>query len=151
MVLDMIEMTDIDAILKEYEKDSKVNPSTLESQMMDEPSLHAKYIRYLLTEKHKLVQINRELKKLKLQRHEFYAHGPSKDDAKRGVKKPPGIILAQDKPLYLEADEELLEMQSNFDKTKNNVEALTFILNKVAFRSNTLKNILEIRRWEGGG
>ena len=99
----------------------------------------------------KLTKYENEYKRLKVVKHEFYSHGASKEDRAKGLKLPPsGMILKTNVPMYIDGDEEIIELQGKIDETQILVDELEKMVNYLAFRSKTLEAILALRKFEAG-
>ena len=142
---------DIDELSTQYGINSKIDVLNLEEEFRRCPLLHAKYLWSWAEQNSKLSKYQNEYKRLKVIKHEFYSHGPSKEDRAKGIKLPPsGMILKTNVPMYIDGDEEIIELQSKIDETQILVNELEKMVNYLAFRSKTLEAILAHRKFEAG-
>jgi hypothetical protein len=142
---------DIDKLSTEYGIDVAIDTLNLEEEFRRCPILHAKYLWWWAEQNSKLSKYENEYRKLRVIKHEFYSHGPSKEDRAKGLKLPPsGMILKTNVPMYIDGDDEIIELQSKIDETKILVNQLEKIVNQLAYRSKTLEGILALRKFEAG-
>jgi hypothetical protein len=142
---------DIDELSTEYGIDAAIDTLNIEEEFRRCPVLHAKYLAFWATQNSRLSKYVNEYKRLKVIKHEFYSHGPSKEDRAKGLKLPPsGMILKANVPMYIDGDEEIIELQGKIDATQILVDALEKMVNYLAFRSKTLEGILAHRKFEAG-
>ena len=142
---------DIDELSTQYGIDAKIDVLNLEEEFRRCPLLHAKYLWSWGEQRLKLTKYENEYKRLKVVKHEFYSHGASKEDRAKGLKLPPsGMILKTNVPMYIDGDEEIIELQGKIDETQILVDELEKMVNYLAFRSKTLEAILALRKFEAG-
>lgn len=142
---------DIDKLGTEYGIDAAIDVLNLEEEFRRCPVLHAKYLLFWAEQNSKLKKYEKELAKLKVEKFEHYSQGASKENRNKGWKLPPsGMILKANVPMYLEGDDQIIEIQTKVDETQILVDALEKMVNYLAFRSKTLEGILAHRKFESG-
>ena len=100
----------IDEIVALWEQDSKIDNTEIGDEAIKIAKLHHKYYQILINERLVLRQREADLKKLKLDKYEFFTQGPNEDTQKKGWKLPAkGLILKADIPMYMEADDDIIK------------------------------------------
>lgn len=136
-----------------WEIDSKIDNTAYDTESNKIPQLHSKYFKILNNEKLKLKQIQYRFKKLALEKYEFLAHGPDKETIKeKGWTFPTNnIILKGDIERYLEADQDLIDMNYKIDYIKIKIDFLESIIDNLNRRSFSIKNSIDWNRFINGG
>src|ERR1700722_9563712 len=138
----------LDDIIAMWQKDSKIDQTELGNELEKTYQLHAKYMDLLQKEKLKKKGYEYEYKRKRLEAHEDYTQGPSKES----TRKPPAVgrILRADASLYLDADKQLQELSATIDICESKIDALSGIVNMITYRNNAVGNVLEWIKWTGG-
>lgn len=141
----------VDDILEEWEKDSRLDRSDMAGESLKVPQLHSKYIKYHRHAKRTLRGVQAEMKRLKLDKREFYTKGASKETRARGWRPAPQGLLAKDEAqLYIEADPELQEMTEKLGTAEDTVAVLDEILKTIHNRSFHISNALGWEKFLAG-
>ena len=146
---------DIEEILKDWEKDSKIDPLNLDGESLDTPKLHSKYLNILMVIKLQLKK--RENKQKEMLRDKWLYFSGKMDQAEvtsRGWKADPfdGLtILKSDMHYYFEADKELQNMEEKVVYLKSLKEAVQDIVDAIRWRHTHIKNAIDWRRFTSGG
>ena len=126
----------LEEILSLWEKDCPMDTSELANEGARVPVLHHKYLTIYTDEKLKLRYLESNMKKLKLQKYEFYVQGPSKEDVEKGWELPArGKVLKQDVSIYVDADKNINDLQLKIDYAKEKVDATMKIIDQINQRS----------------
>ena len=134
-----------------WDKDSDIDKTELGDESLKIPKLHHKYYSMLVAERAVLRKLEADMKKLKLEKHEFYTQGHTEETKEKGWKLPArGMILKNDVPLYMDADQDLVDLSLRIGVQQEKVEFLTSILESVRFRSNAIKNAIDWTRFTMG-
>ena len=143
----------LDDILKEWETDCQIG-HRLDEASQNTPQLHAKYLNYL-TQTKLILKRSEALQNVllkdkflwysgKLSRDEIDRHGWSHDPFD-GLK-----MMKTDLSYYYESDPELQASEAKIAYYKTMLETLKEIVDGLKWRHQTIKNIIEVRKFEAG-
>lgn len=147
-------MMDLDSILQEWAKDCEIEPN-LDTASRETPKLHAKYLNYYSVAKLQLKRAENTQKVL-LQRKFLYYNGKlskeEMDEYKWDYDPFNGLkIMKGDMNYYYESDTDIQKSEERVTYYKTMVEALKEMIDNVKWRHQTIRNMLEFRRFESGG
>lgn len=142
-------------ILDEWEIDCKIDKAHLDESLAHTPNLHQKYLRFL-AETNNLIRSNKsKLEKMKKTKRLYFEGKLSKskmddlgwdydpyDGGKKAMKSEIGM--------WLDADDDVLTVKGKLDELETARELLKEILSQIQWRTQTLKTILESRKFEAG-
>ena len=141
----------LDEIFEEWEKDSTIDPYKIDKCAIDIAKLHHKYYSILSVEKLLMHRLDSELKKLKLDKFEFFTDGPTEEQMDMGWRLPPkGRIVKQQAETYVSADDDILKLGLKIAYQKEKIELLESIIKMVASRGFHLKTAIDFRRLQEG-
>lgn len=144
----------LEKILEEWKKDCVIEESSLETASLNTPMLHAKYLQLLSHAKLRLKDSEFTQKKLMKQKWLWYNGKMSQVEVERlGWDPDPfdGLkIMKGDMEHYIEADPELVESEAKVQYNKTIIETLKEIVDTIRWRHQTIKNIIENRKFEAG-
>jgi hypothetical protein len=144
----------IEEILAEWEKDSRIDPVNLDEASRVTPELHAKYLGMLSSTKLKLKNAEFKQKELMLDKWKWYNGKMSQEEVvKLGWDPDPfdGLrVLKGEMEHYVEADPELIASEAKITLLKTTIDTLKEILENVKWRHQTIRNIIEWRKFEAG-
>lgn len=141
-----------ESLFSEWEKDAEIDKTRLDDESLKIPKLHHKYYRYLVAEKSRLKKLEAEYKKLRLEKTEFLAQGHDEETKAKGWKLPPrGIVLKADIPMYLEADQDIIDMSLQIGVQQEKVEFLESIIKTLNNRGYNIKTAVDFIRFTMGG
>ena len=147
-------MKQLDLILKEWEKDSPIDNSSLDETSRQTPMLHAKYLGLLADAK---IQRNRaEMNQKTLLRDKwlYYNGKMDKDEVEsRGWNYDPldgRLVMKGDMNKYYDADPDIQHSEENVIAWKTVTETLTEIVNNLNWRHQTIGNMIRWRMFEAG-
>lgn len=141
----------IDDILKLWEEDCKLDNTEIGDEAVKIAKLHHKYYQILINERFVLKSHEAEMKKLKLEKYEFYSQGPNEETQKKGWKLPPkGIILKSDIPMYMEADEDIIRLSLKMGIQHEKIDFLESAIKMLMNRGYHLKVALEWQKFVNG-
>jgi hypothetical protein len=134
----------LEQIHDEWAKDSDIDKTELGEESLKIPKLHNKYFQIFSKERLLLRKYEADLKKLKLEKYEFYTQGPSKETKDRDWELPAkGIILKQEMPMYLEADKDIIELSLKIGYQQEKVEFLDSIIRSLTNRGFQIKAAID--------
>jgi len=142
----------IEKIFEEWKEDSNIDRTELGNEALLIPKLHHKYFNIYSSERLLLRKLETDLKKLKLEKHEFYTQGHTKETQEKGWSLPAkGLILKPDIPMYMEADREIIEMNLRIGYQLEKIELLDSIIKSIMNRNFIIKNAIEWTKFTQGG
>lgn len=139
-------------IFEEWNKDSTIDKTELADESLRIPKLHHKYYMMLVSEKAVLNKLEAQYKQLKLSKYEFYSQGHTEETKQLGWKLPArGMILKADIPMYIEADQDLVDLSLKIGMQQEKVEFLESIIKSFQTRGYIIKNAIEFMKFTMGG
>ena len=143
----------LEDILKDWEDDCQIG-HRLEKASHDTPQLHGKYLNYLTQAK--LILKRAEASQATLLKKKFLWYNgklPKEDIDNLGWSHDPfdGLkMMKTDLSYYYESDKELQASEAKIVYYRTMIETLKEMVDMLKWRSNTIKNIIEIRKFEAG-
>ena len=144
---------DLQDILKEWDTDCEIG-HRLDEASQKTPQLHSKYLNYLTQAK--LILKRTEAQQATLLRDKFlwYNGKLSQEDIDRYGWAPDPFdglkMMKQDMNYYYESDKELQASEAKITYYRTMIETLKEIVDTLRWRHSTIKNIIDIRRFEAG-
>lgn len=143
---------EIEDIMELWNTDTNVDRTELGDESLKIPKLHSKYYNILIKEKLTLRKLIEEMKRLKLDKYEFFTQGPSEETRDKGWRLPPkGIILKGDIPMYMDADQDIIDLNLKIGTQQEKVEFLESVIKTIINRNFVIKNAIEWNRFTMGG
>ena len=144
----------LEQILGDWKKESQIEMMALDASSVETTKLHSKYLEQLSTYKIKLKDA--EFKQSILMKHKWlWYHGKlSQEEIDRlgwaydpfeGMK-----ILKGDMAQFVEADPELQESEARIEYLKTTIDTLKEILENLKWRHQTIRNVIEWKKFEAG-
>lgn len=141
----------LEDILSEWDKDSQLDRTKLDSVALEVPKMHAKYIRILSHERLLLRKYESDYKELKLEKLEFYVDGPTQEQMDKGWVIPAkGRILKSDAGPYIDADRDIINMSLKIGMQKEKIDVLNSIVDTVSRIGFQVKNAIDFMRFMNG-
>lgn len=138
-------------IFAEWETDSKIDITELDSEALKIPKLHHKYFLILTQEKEIYRKLLYDMKKLHVEKYEFYTQGPSKETRDRGWEMPAiGKILRSDVNTYIDADPDIISLKSKIEEQQEKIELLDSIIKGFVQRGYNIKTALDFQKFKMG-
>ena len=142
----------IDEILEQRQQDTKIDRTELGDEALNIPKLHHKYFKIFTNERLNLRKLESELKQLKLDKYEFLTQGPNEETKDKGWRLPAkGMILKGDIPMYLEADQDIINLSLKIGLQQEKIELLDSIIKSIMNRNFVIKNAIDWNRFTMGG
>ena len=142
----------IDDILNLWQEDVKIDRTELGDEALNIPKLHHKYYEIFVKERLILRKFESELKQLKLDKYEFLTQGPNEETKDKGWRLPAkGMILKGDIPMYLEADQDIINLSLKIGLQQEKIELLDSIIKSIMNRNFVIKNVIDWNRFTMGG
>lgn len=148
-------MLDIEKILEMWKKDSEIDEVNLDSASKDAAKLHSKYLDILSITKLKLKKKEADFNVLlkdkwlyyngKLSQAEIDAKGWEYDPF-NGLSKP----LKGEMDFYYDSDDHIIAAKAHIDYLKTVIDTLEEIMQNIKWRHQTIRNMIEWRRFVSG-
>lgn len=139
-------------IFAAWEKDSTIDRTELADESLKIPKLHHKYYSMFVAERATLRKLEADMKKLKLDKHEFFTLGPNEETRDKGWRLPArGMILKADLPLYMEGDQDIIDLSLKIGMQQEKVEFLESILKTFQTRGYIIKSAIDFTKFTMGG
>jgi hypothetical protein len=143
----------LDDILKEWTEDCEIG-HRLDEASQNTPQLHAKYLNYLTQAKLILKRAEGLQNVLLKDKFLWYSGKMSREEIDRlGWSHDPfdGLkMMKTDLSYYYESDPELRTSEAKITYYKTMIEALKEIVDTIKWRHQTIRNIIEVRKFEAG-
>ena len=147
-------MNDLQQILEMWKKDSVIDEMALDESSRDSAKLHGKYLEILSVNKMKLKKTELEFKVLLRDKWKHYNGKLSQEemDSKSWDYDPlDGLtVLKGDMDKFYDADPVIQEHQSKMIYLQEVCDTLKEILDNVKWRHQTIKNMIEWRKFTSG-
>jgi hypothetical protein len=141
----------IEDILEQWKEDSEVDRTELGDEAIKIPKLHHKYYQIYIGEKLALRSLDADMKKLKLDKYEFYTQGHTEETRALGWELPAkGMILKADIPMYMDADKETIKLSLKIGIQQEKIELLESIIKSLNNRGYNIKAAIEWIRFTNG-
>lgn len=143
----------IDALMEEWSKDSKVDETEPGRELAKISSLHAKYLRILTHHNlvcKKLMSDYQKLKKIKWEYYSGDLNNPE-DLSQYNLQPIMKKILRQDIPTYLDSDTELNEILIKKMIHQETVDFCASVMKELNNRTWQMKSLIEWERFTSGG
>ena len=139
---------DLDEIQSLWDEDSQLDVDNLHTESTNVPALHAKYYRIL----NKIILLKKmEENKFKVLKKEKWQDYTGKADPQVYVEKPfDHKVLRQDVDKYMDADEDLIKLNSKIDYYQVMLSYLDSILKTINNRTFQIKNAVEWQKFIRG-
>ena len=135
-------------LIEEWRQDSNIDITALDEESLKSPKLHHKYYTEYVKERAVLRKLQSDLKRLELEKFEFYTQGPSDEQKNKGWKLPPkGQILKAEVQRYLDADKDLIDLSLKIGMQQEKCDYLISIIKSISGRSFDIKNSIEFRKY----
>lgn len=146
----------LEKIFEDWKKDSAINDLALDRTAVDGALLHSKYIEQYSIAKLTLKRKQATHAILKRDKWLYYNGKMSKEemdvrhwdyDPWQGKIKP----LKSEIEMFIETDDDIMRSNGAIDYQKTIVECFDEIVSQIKWRHQTIKNILEAKKFYAGG
>ena len=147
-------MIDLKSIHDMWKQDCIINEMKLDESSRQTPILHAKYLELLSTVKLQMKRSEFSQKTLLKQKWLYYNGKMDQDqiaemdwdpDPFNGLK-----ILKGEMDYYYDSDPEIQKSEEKIQYYKTVIDTLTEIMNNINWRHQTIKNIIEWKKFQSG-
>lgn len=141
----------INDIYELWEIDSHFERDELTEETLKIPKLHSKYLRILSEERLRLKTFESSYKKLFRLKHEYYRGDLDGDTLKNmGWSQNPLKILRQDLDMYIQQDEDIIEMSNKVTLQKEKISLVESIMQQISNRGYQIKSIIDWEKFKAG-
>lgn len=138
-------------LFNEWDKDSSIDKTKLDDESLRITKLHHKYYKLFIAERSRFRHLEGELKKLKLEKTEFYTQGHNEETrAKRWKLPAKGVIIKSDVPMYVEADQDIIDLTLKIGIQQEKIEFLESIIKSLNNRGYNIKTAVEFIKFMNG-
>jgi len=142
----------LEEIFEQWKINSNIDKTELGDEVLNIPKLHHKYYQILINERLLLRSHEAEMKKLKLDKHEFFTQGPNEETKTKGWKLPAkGLILKSDIPMYIDADDDLIKLSLKIGVQQEKIDLLESIIRTLMNRGYNIKAAIDWQKFINGG
>lgn len=148
-------MINLEHVLNEWNEDNVIPQHQLDEVSRQTPSLHAKYLQYLAMAKLQKKRAENQQHTLLKQKWLYY-QGKMDERTLRELGWDPdpfdGLkILKSEMEYYYNSDPEIQKSEEKIEYNKVLISTLTDIVDTLKWRHQTIKNIIDWRKFEAGG
>jgi hypothetical protein len=141
----------IEDIQNLWSQDSKIDHTELSTEALRIPSLHSKYFRIFTEERLRLRKYELDLKKLKLEKYEFYTQGPTEETHAKGWRLPPiGKVIKSEVNNYVDADDDIIQLTLKVGIQQEKIEMLESIIKSLTNRGFLIKSAIDFEKFKVG-
>lgn len=138
----------LEEIFDQWKIDSEIDKTELGDEALKIAKLHHKYYQILVSERLLLRSHESEMKKLKLDKYEFFSQGPNEETQAKGWKLPAkGLILKADIPMYMDADDDIIKLSLKIGVQQEKIELLESIIRTLMNRGYNVKAAIEWQKF----
>lgn len=144
----------LEDVQKEWEKDAPLNQLDLIGESLKIPKLHEKYYKIFLAETATLIKLSHQLKSMELTKFELYTEGPHSEipqEWKNREGAARGRVLKTNVQPYLDADVDLIEHRMKVAIQKEKCNFVESIIKGLRDRQFTIKNAIDMMKFQAGG
>ena len=147
-------MIDLKSIHDMWKQDCMIDEMKLDESSRQAPILHAKYLELLSTVKLQMKRSEFSQKTLLKQKWLYYNGKMDQDEiAKMDWDPDPfnGLkILKGEMDYYYDSDPEIQKSEEKIQYYKATIDSLTEIINNINWRHQTIKNMIEWKKFQSG-
>ena len=145
---------DLKQIHAMWNEDCVIHEMKLDEASRDAPLLHSKYLELLSHTKLKLKRAEAQQKVLLKDKWLYYNGKMSEEDLKtKGWKPDPfnGLkVLKGEMDYYYDSDPEIQKSEERIEYYKTSIDVLKEILSNITWRHQTVKNMIEWKKFQSG-
>jgi hypothetical protein len=144
----------LNEIQEMWKKDCLIDDIELDASSLQVPKLHAKYAELLSNKKLEVIRYERRMKELDKDKWLWYGGKMSRDqiEEKKWDFDPfDGLtVLKSDYNKFKGADKDIQDLYEKLQYLRITVEFLTDVVSQLTWRHQTIKNIIEWRKFMAG-
>jgi len=144
-------MANIDYYFDQWQKDSHIDRTELGEESIKIPQLHHKYYKFYSNERLQMLKLNEDIKRLKKNKFVWYMGNMSREELDDlEWEQNPLKILKQDVPMYVDGDEEVIEMNLKIGYQKEKVDFLENAIRSLTNRGFNIKSAIDWEKFKVG-
>lgn len=141
----------LEEIQQQWERDASIDRTELGEESLRIPLLHSKYYQIYSAERTQMRQLEYRMINLKRSKYEWYAGTISEEELReRGWEPNPLKILRSDIPLYLESDEDIINLNVKLEFQRDKVEFVESIIKSLPARGYQIKAAIDWEKFKVG-
>ena len=141
----------LETIYEHWSSDSKIDRTELGNESIKIPQLHAKYFKFYSEERLRLKQYESEHKILYKRKFEYYM-GTMDEGEQKDLGWEPQLlkILRTDLPTYIDADQDIINLNLKISMQKEKIDVLDNIIRTINNRGFQIKNVIDWEKFKTG-
>ncbi|NBQ93357.1 hypothetical protein EB118_22880 [bacterium] len=141
----------LDQIMKEWTKDSVIDPTELGEESIKIPQLHSKYLKIYYEERRKLKAIEFSGKELSLNKYEYYNGRMSQDELDKLEWAPfQKKLMKHEIEMHIESDQDIIKNNMKIVNQKEKMEFLEEVIKNLNQRNFQIRNAIEWKKFIQG-
>ena len=141
----------LETIYEHWSSDSKIDRTELGNESIKIPQLHAKYFKFYSEERLRLKQYESEHKILYKRKFEYYMGTMDEGEQKNLGWEPQLLkILRTDLPTYIDADQDIINLNLKISMQKEKIDVLDNIIRTINNRGFQIKNVIDWEKFKTG-
>lgn len=141
----------IEDIQNMWSLDAKIDNTELSTEALRIPSLHSKYFTIFTQERLRLRKYEAEMKKLKLEKYEFFTQGPTEETQAKGWRLPPiGKVIKSEVNNYIDADDDIIQLSLKIGIQQEKIEMLESVIRSLNNRGFLIKSAIDFEKFKVG-
>jgi len=141
----------IEQILDEWQQDATMDPTDIGKESIKTAKLHHKYLQMLIEERLVMKKVKSKHRRLYKEKWEYYLGLMSQEQLQERGWEPMMLKgLKQDVDTYIEADEQMADLQLKLEYHEEKIEALESIIKTINNRGFQIKNFIDWERFKTG-
>lgn len=142
----------LDDIIQNWNTDSIIDETNIINETLKTTKLHHKYTTILAQEGLRILKYREDMKILKADKTRYYSGAMDVAEVKQRGWQPLQLkIIRQDVPLYLEADQDIVNLSLKIGQVEQKIKYLEDVVKCIHNRSFHIKNAVEWAKWQSGG
>jgi len=141
----------IEQILDEWQQDATMDPTDIGKESLKTAKLHHKYLQMLIEERLVMKKVKSKHRRLYKEKWEYYLGLMSQEQLQERGWEPMMLkVLKQDVDTYIEADEQMADLQLKLEYHEEKIEALESIIKTINNRGFQIKNYIDFEKFKAG-
>jgi len=141
----------LEEIQQHWERDACIDRTELGEESLRIPQLHSKYYQMYSAERSQMRQLEYKMINLKRAKYEWYAGTISEEELKERNWEPnPLKILRSDIPMYLESDDDIVNLNVRLEFQRDKVDFIESIIKSLPARGYQIKSAIDWEKFKVG-
>ena len=138
----------LNKIQSEWELDSKIRDTELDTDSLRTPQLHSKYMKFLTEFSFVKKKLDLQMKILKRKKFQYYS---KKDSPEVYIENPlPVVLLKSEVNIYVDSDDDVCKLQLKIDSIEVIINYIDSIIKQITNRTFQIKNAIEYKKYING-